>query len=688
MALDAAVVADRGRAVPSGAGYGHPFERQGLLRRAWPFAAMMVLALAVAPLPPFYRDPSALLIATALTLVIVASVVLVPWQRLPRTAAAIPPLLYLVVVAVLREPFDAVNSGYAPLALVPVLWLALHGRRSELMVAVAGTGVMFLAPLAWLEFANSELRGALVYVAVSVLIGLVVHRLVARLHTTASIVENSDDAIIASDRAGRIVAWNRGAEQIYGYSTREAVGRELETTVPVERAGEEKEILRRVLDGDAVAHFETTRVRSDGSEFDASVSASPVRDSSGLVVAGAVIVRDVSARKHAERALREAEERFHRAFEAAPIGMAILDLEGRFASVNDALCELTGYSEEELGVTSLPSISHPDELPATEQALDALRAGQTETRQAEVRYLRPAGPPRWVAEHITVIPDVEGQPLHLLLQAQDVTERRDYEDRLQHMADHDPLTGLFNRRRFERELERQAEHMRRYGEPGAAIVIDLDHFKYINDSLGHAAGDELIISAAGALRDRVRATDVLARLGGDEFAVLLPRATEAEAVQVGEEICKAIRAKATVFDGSRRLKSTASVGVACFEPDGGDLSGEDVIVNADLAMYDAKEAGRDRVATYSAGEYGRPKVKARMTWVDRIRSALEEDRLVLHAQPILDLQTGRVDRHEMLMRMTDPGGDTDPARDLPVHRRALRPDPADRPLRGRGRPSR
>src|SRR5262249_36019941 len=150
----------------------------------------------------------------------------------------------------------------------------------------------------------------------------------------------------------------------------------------------------------------------------------------------------------------------------------------------------------------------------------AVLAGTEENPTSERRYLHAAGHVVWVSIHATTITGPDGRQL-ILGQVQDITERRRFEDRLRHLADHDPLTGLLNRRSFEREVERPLAHCRRYGANGALIVLDLDHFKYVNDSYGHSAGDELIVAVADALRMRLRETDVVARLGGDEFAALL-----------------------------------------------------------------------------------------------------------------------------------------------------------------------
>ncbi|MFL5866467.1 MAG: putative bifunctional diguanylate cyclase/phosphodiesterase [Thermoleophilaceae bacterium] len=230
-------------------------------------------------------------------------------------------------------------------------------------------------------------------------------------------------------------------------------------------------------------------------------------------------------------------------------------------------------------------------------------------------------------------------------------ERRGSEERLQHMADHDPLTGLLNRRRLEEELERHASQVRRYGREGALLVLDIDHFKHVNDALGHRAGDELISSVATVLRERLRASDILARLGGDEFALLLPKAGAREAQKVAEDLLAAVRKHSVLVDGGDRRTVTASVGVALFEDEGG-AAGDDVLVRADLAMYDAKEAGRDGLAFAADGVDARGP-RRRLTWGKRIRGALSDDRFVLYAQPIMGVDNGDTTRYELLLRLDD-----------------------------------
>jgi diguanylate cyclase (GGDEF)-like protein/PAS domain S-box-containing protein len=474
------------------------------------------------------------------------------------------------------------------------------------------------------------------------------------------LLESAPDAMVITDARGRIVLANAHAEDLLGYGRGGLVGLAVEALVPQRVAEVHAEYRARFADAPRVrqmaAGHDLSARRRDGLEVPVEISLSPLETPEGMTVVAAI--RDVSEHRRAELALREAEERFRRAFDEAPIGMAMLDLDGRFIEVNGALTEITGHSRDELEQTSLGAITHPDDLDAEQRAIAREASDGVETVRTETRLVNARKHQIWIALQVTLLRDAEGAPLRLLAQIQDITDRRRYEERLRRLADHDALTGLLNRRSFERELEAHRVRTARYGGAGAAMVLDLDHFKFINDTLGHKAGDEAISRAAEVLHSRLREADVLARLGGDEFAVLLPQAGAAEARLVADQLLASLRAE-TVELGDHSRALAASVGIALFAADGA-LSGEDVLVNADLAMYDAKHAGRDRAELYADGEQPGSRMKGRLTWAQRIGGALQHDGFTLLAQPIVDLASGRASQYELLLRMRDERGELIP----------------------------
>jgi diguanylate cyclase (GGDEF)-like protein len=209
------------------------------------------------------------------------------------------------------------------------------------------------------------------------------------------------------------------------------------------------------------------------------------------------------------------------------------------------------------------------------------------THQAEKRFVRPDGLVRWVLANLVFLRDDAGRPLSWVGQFLDITERREQEAALRHMADHDELTGLLNRRAFQHAIEQHVARARRYGTAGAMLMLDLDGVKGVNDSLGHQAGDELIAGCGATLRERLRESDLLARLGGDEYAVLLPAGGRADAEVVADALVAAIRER-----GEPRV--TVSIGVAVI---GDDTQHADaLLVSADRAMYAAKRRGGDGYA--------------------------------------------------------------------------------------------
>jgi diguanylate cyclase (GGDEF)-like protein/PAS domain S-box-containing protein len=317
---------------------------------------------------------------------------------------------------------------------------------------------------------------------------------------------------------------------------------------------------------------------------------------------------------------------------------------GQLLEVNPALCEITGYAAEQLEATTIDALTAIADIEEDVRLLRALAAGEVRHYEVERRWQHAAGHHVWVMVSASLLHDGDGGPMCALLQLQDIDERKHLERQLEYLADHDPVTGLYNRRRFERELGRELAYVRRYGGCGAVLMIDLDDLKRVNDRFGHAAGDQLIAGVAGLLRARLRTTDAVARMGGDEFAVLVPRASLKEAEALAGELNEVVR------EGG----ASASIGVGRFDGDG-ELTCEEVLLGADHAMYAAKEAGRDRFVSQHTEEEASSAARERLTWPGRIRKALDDDLFELHAQPIIHLGSGDVDQHELLVRL--PGDD-------------------------------
>jgi len=292
---------------------------------------------------------------------------------------------------------------------------------------------------------------------------------------------------------------------------------------------------------------------------------------------------------------------FESAFVKAPIGMALVDMAGRTLQVNEALCRITGYTAERDCGRPFRHLCGPYHADVdTSQKLDLLE-GRIQTYHVEMRCQHALGHAVDVLVSVSLVRDDGGQPLNLIAQVQDISERKKREACLEHLVSHDHLTGLFNAHHFQEALAQETRSAARYGSGGAVLLLDLDHFKEVNDQFGHRAGDDLLKAVAAALQGRARDTDVLARLGGDEFGIILPRVDDAQAKVVADGIMETLRQHMTSSTVSP-IPATASIGVALFD----GLTNVDILAAADLAMYEAKRTGGNRWALHRPLSDARP----------------------------------------------------------------------------------
>ena len=361
-------------------------------------------------------------------------------------------------------------------------------------------------------------------------------------------------------------------------------------------------------------------------------------------------IEALRAQLERERELRDEAEadarRLAAVVESSDDAIFSLTPDGRIETWNAGAERLFGHvADEALG---RPVSFVAPELEASEAlggALERVRAGERVAGREVVALGR--GDRRIdVALTASPILDATGAIAGVSCVARDIGERKEFEAKLRHLADHDSVTGLVNRRRFE---ERLSAHLARHGRAGGAVlVLDIDDFKLINDRLGHRAGDEALGAVARVATRSLGPRTVLARQGGDEFAALLPGADAVAAEASAHALLEAVRGLSLTVD-DRPVHLTASVGIALIDDE--RTTGQELLSGADAAMYAAKEAGRDRMAMVAPGSSR--SAEERLGAAGLIRRALDEDRFVLHAQPILDLRTGEVGRHEVLLRLLD-----------------------------------
>ena len=305
------------------------------------------------------------------------------------------------------------------------------------------------------------------------------------------------------------------------------------------------------------------------------------------------ISTDITTLKHQEAALRESERRFHSTFASAPIGMAIVSLDGQFLQVNAALADIVGYSIEDLQKKTFQQISYPEDLQIDLVQFEQLRDGLIKNYQLEKRYFHYKGNLIWVLLSVSAVRDEDDKALYFIAQIQDITERKYLMDRLANQARVDYLTNLSNRRYFMEQAEAELNRALRYGSPLALLMIDIDHFKNINDSYGHKTGDMVLQKMSDLLKQSLREVDVLGRIGGEEFAILLPESRLENAIEVAERLRVQIANSKLLEGQAETLRFTVSIGVAMLDSANQNL---DALFNqADEALYKAKNSGRNCV---------------------------------------------------------------------------------------------
>ena len=360
--------------------------------------------------------------------------------------------------------------------------------------------------------------------------------------------------------------------------------------------------------------------------------------------------------------LRESEERYSTLVELAAIGISHVDLDGRFVHVNRQLCDMLGYTRDELLQLNVRDISHPDDRHATDKDRARLHAGEIDFFKAEKRYLRKDGSPVWVHLTVRARRGVDGHRVHDISIVEDITERREAQSRIEYLATHDEMTGLANRTLFSELLSRAVARERRHHRRFAVLFVDLDRFKIINDSLGHDGGDEVLKAVASRLCASVRSSDVIARFGGDEFVLLVHEIPDRHAAAIiARHLLSVVLTPAAI--GEQQCRVTASIGVAVYPDDAEDAN--TLLKRADMALYRAKEEGKNTFQFYSPDLGARSEEKIKIETC--LRDALARNELTLHYQAKVDMKSSAIRGVEALLRWTNPElGSVSPTRFIPI----------------------
>jgi diguanylate cyclase (GGDEF)-like protein/PAS domain S-box-containing protein len=412
--------------------------------------------------------------------------------------------------------------------------------------------------------------------------------------------------------------------------------------------------------GHAEYDVEYPVTRADGSEGWLSSRCVFERDAGGRALRAIGVMIDITERRRSEQQLFAEKELAQVTLRSIGDAVITTDVSGTVRELNPVAEQLTGWSAEQARGRPLHEVfrllSELDRTPVADPVERAVGTGETAWVEDSALLISRDGREFSIADSAAPIHDRQGQLIGAVLVFHDVTEERRIARQLRFQAAHDALTGLINRREFELRLEQALERAAVDSTELALCYIDLDQFKVVNDTCGHAAGDDLLRQCATLLQAQLRRGDTLGRLGGDEFGLLLENCPEPVAERITSELLGALRAYRFAW-GAHAFRLGASIGVAMIAQPHQSLA--QALSAADAACYAAKEAGRDRVKFYRAADEALARQVGEMNWVSRIHGALEDGRLVLYGQPVHPLASNvvRTRRYcEVLARLQEPDG--------------------------------
>jgi diguanylate cyclase (GGDEF)-like protein/PAS domain S-box-containing protein len=466
------------------------------------------------------------------------------------------------------------------------------------------------------------------------------------------LISSALDTVITVDRAGMVIEWNPEAEATFGIAARDIIGRHLDqhSLFPERLTRIFHALLRRHARGPAARlvrrRIETVARRADGEEIPVEITIAPA--GSGADQTFTAFIRDISERKRADHALEMREKRFRTIVEKSWSGVALLDHELRFTYTGSSTPHVIGYDERELLGQEFLELVHPRDRAEAQRGFERILTTPASEAHGELRFRHRNGSWVWLEGFGQNLLD-EASVGAVVLNYRDISQRKEAEKQLEYRAYYDALTGLPNRLLFRDRVVNGLQQARRNRVGLAVMYLDIDHFKLVNDGLGHSFGDVLLGDVARRLQSCLRSSDTISRIGGDEFSILLPEVIGSEAVTgVARKILESLTESFRIE--GHELYVTASIGISFYPTDGDDV--ETLLKCADAAMYRAKELGRNQAQLFTASMNER--YVRRLALEQHLHHAIERQQLELFYQPIYDRSRRRVTALEALVRWRDP----------------------------------
>ena len=478
------------------------------------------------------------------------------------------------------------------------------------------------------------------------------------------LAENSSDCIASHRADGTLLYISPVVEQMFGYAPAELENRDNFDLVHPDFRAELLQAMARVMEQPGVYQTREFQLRHKSGRYVwIETTGHAIRNENGETEVHSVS-RDVTERRHAEVALRAAEEKYRSIFEHAVEGIFQTTVDGHYLNANPSLARIYGYetpAQLKANYSDIAQQLYVDPRKRAEFMAEMEASGSVSNFEAQIR--RRDDSVIWISENAREVRDASGQLLYYEGTVEDITARKTAEDRLLHDALHDRLTGLANRALFMDRLGQAFARLKRHPDMLFAVLfLDFDRFKNINDSLGHLAGDELLVSIAGRLHKALRPGDTVSRFGGDEFALLLEDVRDvSDATLVAERVQSEMRLPFQL--AGQEVFSSASIGIALGHPE--YEHAEDLLRDADMAMYRAKALGKARHEVFDAEMHTR--AVALLQLETDLRWAIERDEFRLHYQPIVTLESGAITGFEALIRWQHPErGLVSPAEFVPI----------------------